>query len=478
MGKKYNICLVSAEAVPFVKVGGMADVVGALYKYLKNKNIQNTYLFLPLYKKIKEKHKIENILPFEVKFFENRVEKGFIVKSKDFPNVYFIKNDDYFNRDEIYGESGTDYPDSLERFSFFSKSVLEALVSLRINIDIFHCHDWHTSLLPLYLKLIYNKSFLKAKTIFTIHNLGYQGIFSADKFPLLGIPWEYFNMDELEFYGKINFMKAGIIHSDKLTTVSPTYAKEILTPEYGHNLDGLLRKYQNKLKGILNGIDYQIWNPAFDPYIQKRYKKYKGKIANKISLQKKLSLNLDEEIPVFGMVTRLTEQKGIDYLTEIMETLMLKDLQIILLGDGEQKYINELSRWQKKFPEKLSFNLGFNEELAHQIYAGSDFFLMPSKFEPCGLGQMISFKYGTIPIARKVGGLVDTIEEYNFETEVGNGFLFEGESRDFLAKIEQALQLFKNKEKLERLVNKVMNLEFSWRASVKEYIKTYNELME
>ncbi|HOL22139.1 MAG TPA: glycogen/starch synthase [bacterium] len=473
--KKKNICLVSAEAVPFVKVGGMADVVGSLYKYLKSR--ENIYLFIPLYKQVKEKYKTENISPLEVRFFESRVENGFLAKSREFPDVYFIGHNKYFDRDELYGPGGKDYPDSAERFSFFSKAVLEAVKVLKINTDIFHCHDWHTALLPLYLKLNYKEPFPKAKTLFTIHNLGYQGVFSIDKFHLLGLPWQYFNMEELEFYGNVNFMKAGIIHSDMLNTVSPNYASEILTPEFGHNLDGLLRKYQYKLKGILNGIDYQVWNPAFDTSIAKRYRSYKSKGENKIAIQKKLSLKVGKDIPIFGMVSRLAEQKGIDYLAEIMGQLLKKNLQVVILGDGDPKYKELISNWQKKMPEKLSFTSGFNEEMAHQIYAGSDFFLMPSRFEPCGLGQLISFKYGTIPVVRKVGGLADTVQEYNIETEEGTGFVFEGGSKELLAKIEEALKLFENKEKMERLVNKILHLDFSWKASVEEYLKTYNELM-
>ncbi|MCM8762649.1 MAG: glycogen synthase [Candidatus Omnitrophica bacterium] len=473
--KKKIISLVSAEAVPFVKVGGMADVVGALYKYLKSR--EKIYLFIPLYKQIKEKYKIETISPVDVRFFESRIENGFLAKSKDFPDVYFIGHSRYFERDEIYGPGGKDYPDSAERFSFFSKAVLEGITTLKIDIDIFHCHDWHTSLLPLYLKLNYKEAFPKAKTLFTIHNLGYQGVFPVEKFHILGIPWQYFNMEELEFYGSVNFMKAGIIHSDMLNTVSPNYAREILTPEFGHNLDGLLKKYQGKLKGILNGIDYQIWNPAFDTYIAKRYRSYKSKIENKVFLQKKLSLKVDKNIPIFGMVSRLAEQKGIDYLIEIMGQLLKNNLQIVILGDGEQKYRDILSLWQKKMPEKISLTSGFNEELAHQIYAGSDFFLMPSRFEPCGLGQLISFKYGTIPIVRKVGGLADTVQNYNINTEEGSGFVFEGGGKEFLAKIEEAIKLFEDKDKMEHLVNKVILLDFSWKASVEKYLNTYNELM-
>lgn len=474
--KKKNICLISAEAVPFVKVGGMADVVGSLYKYLKKE--MNIFLFLPFYRQIAEKnYKTEKLFTFNINF-NSRQENGFVVKSNDFKGVYFIGNEQYFDREDIYGPGGKDYPDNAERFSFFSKGVLEVIKSLKIDMDILHCHDWHTALIPLYLKINYKETFLHSKTLFTIHNLGYQGIFSGDKFHLLGLPWQYFDMEELEFYGNVNFMKAGIIYSDKINTVSPTYAKEILTPEFGHNLDGLLRKYKDKITGILNGIDYQIWNPALDKYIIKRYKNYKSKLENKLYLQKRQKLPVEREIPIFGMVTRLVEQKGIDDLNEIMDKVLSFPLQIVILGDGDPKYKDILTNWQKSKPEKISFTSGFNEELAHQIYAGSDFFLMPSKFEPCGLGQMISFKYGTIPIVRKVGGLADTVENYNFTTEKGTGFVFEGGTNEFLKSIEEAIKLFNDKEKMEKLVSKIMKIDFSWKASVDKYLKIYDELMK
>jgi len=474
--EKKNICLVAAESVPFVKVGGMADVVGALYKYLKSKH--NLYLFLPFYKKIKESYKTEKVGTFDVFFTNDRQEKGFVNKSIDFPGIYFIGNDNYFERDDVYGPDGKDYPDSAERFSFFSKSVLEVMKKFKIDVHIFHCHDWHTALIPLYLKLYYKDVFPIAKTLFTIHNLGYQGVFPVDKFHILGLPWEYFNIDELEFYGNVNFMKSGIIHSEKVNTVSPKYAKEILTPEFGYNLDGLLRKYQNKLTGILNGIDYQIWNPAIDGNIYKKYRGYKNKLENKLALQKRLKIQQGKEIPVFGMISRLVEQKGIDQLLEIMENLLSLPLEIVILGDGEQKYKEALSKWQQDFPKKLSITFAFDDKLAHQIYAGSDFFLMPSKFEPCGLGQMISFKYGTVPIVRKVGGLADTVSNYNFETEEGTGFTFEGGAKEFFLCIENALKVFADKNKMERLVNKIMKLNFSWKTSIEKYLKIYEELME
>jgi len=474
--EKKNICLVAAEAVPFVKVGGMADVVGSLYKYLKGK--QNIFLFLPLYKKIKQSYKIEQITPISVIFSDSRKEEGILTRSTDFPGVYFIRSDKYFDRDELYGPGGKDYPDSAERFSFFAKGVLEAVKVLEIKVDIFHCHDWHTALLPLYLKTSYNSDFPDAKTLFTIHNLGYQGIFNQDKFSALGLPQQYFHMEELEFYGSVNFMKAGIIHSNLISTVSPKYAEEILTDEFGCRLNGLLNKNKEKLIGIINGIDYQLWNPLFDRVIAKKYRGYKTKAENKPYLQKKLGLSVGREIPVFGMVARLVEQKGIDEIIEIMPEVLAHPLQIVILGDGNPQYKEILSNWHKKLPEKISVNFGFNEELAHQIYAGSDFFLMPSRFEPCGLGQLISFKYGTIPIVRNVGGLANTVKNYDFTSGEGTGFTFEQGSGEFLKSIENALNIFKDKKKLEMLVNSIIKLDFSWKVSVNKYLEVYRQITE
>lgn len=472
--QKKNICLASAEAVPFVKVGGMADVVGSLYKYLKGK--QNISLFIPFYKQIKESYKVHLISPLSITFSDIRQEKGVLAESSEYPKVYFIGSERYFDREEIYGPGGKDYPDSAERFSFFTKGVLEAAKILKIGVDIFHCHDWHTALLPLYLEINYRDVFPEAKTLFTIHNLGYQGVFSADKFPLLGLPSQYFHMDEIEFYGRVNFMKAGIIHSDRINTVSPRYAKEILTPEFGCKLDGLLNKYREKLTGIINGIDYQIWNPCFDGFIKKKYRTYKTKSENKVYLQKKLGLTAGKDIPVFGMVARLAEQKGIDDLINIMPQMLSYPLEVVILGDGDPKYKEILTALCKKSPEKISVTFGFNDGLAHQIYAGSDFFLMPSRFEPCGLGQLISFKYGTIPIVRSVGGLADTVKNYDFISGEGTGFTFEGGSNELLKSIENALNLFKDAKRMETLANYVMKLNFSWKSSVNKYLEVYDNL--
>lgn len=472
--EKNNICLVAAEGVPFIKVGGMADVVGSLYKYLKSKH--NISLFLPLYKAIKETFKTETIGEISANFSESRQEKGLLAKSLDYPGVYFVGNEKYFEREEIYGPGVTDYPDNAERFSFFTKGVLESAKILELDVDVFHCHDWHTALLPIYLKEYYRETYPHTKTLYTIHNLGYQGIFTSDKFQILGLPWQYFSMEELEFYGNVNFMKAGIIHSDIINTVSPRYAEEILTENFGHKLDGLLKKQAEKLTGIINGIDYMIWNPSFDDLIAKKYRTYKTKVLNKIFLQKELGLNIGEDIPLFGIVTRLAEQKGIDELADILESVLAKNMELVVLGDGSPVYKEALLAFSRKYPKKIGVNIGFNEELAHRIYAASDFFLMPSKFEPCGLGQLISFKYGTIPIVRKVGGLADTVKNYDFSTKQGTGFTFEGGSSELMKSIEDALILFEDKNSLSSFSENIMKLDFSWKASVEKYLTIYNQL--
>ncbi|MCM8804599.1 MAG: glycogen synthase [Candidatus Omnitrophica bacterium] len=463
-----KIGYVAAECVPFIKVGGLADVVGSLFKIFK----RNSYLFLPLYKKIKEKFKIKEIGEIEIYFTDFRKEKCKIYKTVDFQNVIFIGNDYYFDRDEVYGPEGKDYPDNIERFSFFSRSICEICKYLDIKIDVFHCNDWHTSLLPLYLKLFYNDFKRNTKVVFTIHNIAYQGIFPSEKFSILGLPSEYFSIEGIEFYGDINLMKAGIIYSDIITTVSKKFADEIITPEFGFKLDGLLRKYREKIVGIVNGIDYQIWHPMLDEYIKRKYKTLKGKMINKVYLQEELSLIKKEDIPLFSIVSRLVEQKGIDLIIEKINDLMNKNIQIVILGEGEEKYKEKLSEISLKNPEKFCFIQGFNEKLAHQIYASSDFFLMPSRFEPCGLGQMIALKYGSVPVVRKVGGLYDTVKDYE---ENGWGFTFYKDD-EFIPTIERAISVYNNKNLWERLVKKCMELDFSWKNSSQAYKEIYESL--
>jgi starch synthase len=397
-------------------------------------------------------------------------------------DFYFIANDEYFNRPFFYGTPQGDYPDNAQRFIFFSKAVLASLEELNIKPDVIHCHDWQTALIPLYLKAVdeQNKSFNRARTIFTIHNLGYQGLFNPETFQAIGIPDKYFSMQGIEFYGKVNFLKAGLIFADKLTTVSPTYAQEIQTKEFGFGLEGVLVTRQKDLTGIINGIDYLIWNPLKDKFIQPNYdlKTLTNKQKVKTKLIRELNLNLSSDAPLISFIGRLALQKGIELTINAAKTIIQNNGGLVILGTGEEKYHKMLNDLKSQFPNQLSVILGFNDPLAHRIYAGSDIFLMPSQYEPCGLGQMIAFKYGTIPIGFKTGGLADTIIDRSLEPERGNGFLFGNyDTNAFITKLNEAIRLYNQKGKWLSLVKKAMSLDFSWQTSAQQYFKLYSKLV-
>jgi len=470
-----NIALVSCECFPLVKVGGLADVVGSLLTKLPR--YVNVKLFLPGFSHITQKYDYETLGTFDVFFSNSRTEKASLLKLKDgFSNVYLIENQAYFNRSQLYGESGLDYPDNLERFSFFSKAVLEACKVFGIEVDVFHCNDWQTALVPLYLKVFYGQ--LQSSTVFTIHNLAYQGIFPGSFFCKLGLGGEFFSMDQLEFYGNINIMKAGIIHSNRINTVSPTYAKEILTPEFGCKLDGLLRTREKDISGILNGIDYSIWNPRFDELIFKKYHSRKTKVVNKKHLQSTFSLP-EDNVAVFGFVGRLVEQKGIDIIIDTIERMMDRNFQVVFLGTGELRYEDGVVALTKKYPDRINARIGFDEKLAHQIYAGSDFFLMPSRFEPCGLGQMIALKYGTIPIVRKTGGLADTVMPVDTTKNSGWGFVFENPlPAELELSMRDAMDIYPNETLMDDIFKRAVSLDFSWNRSIPEYVSLYQKAME
>jgi starch synthase len=402
-------------------------------------------------------------------------------------DFYFIANDEYFNRPFFYGTPKGDYPDNAQRFIFFTKAVLESLVELNIKPDVIHCHDWQTALIPLYLKTTdeINQSFAQTMTIFTIHNLGYQGLFNPETFQAIGIPDKYFSMQGIEFYGKVNFLKAGLIFADKLTTVSPTYAQEIQTKEFGFGLEGVLVTRQKDLTGIINGIDYSIWNPAKDKFIKPNYdvKTLTNKPKVKAKLIKELNLNLSPDAPLISFIGRLALQKGIELVIDAIKTIFQtpnsasRIPNFIILGTGEAKYHKMLNDLKSQYPKQLSVTLGFNDPLAHRIYAGSDIFLMPSQYEPCGLGQMIAFKYGTIPIGFKTGGLADTIIDYSGNSQTGNGFLFDTyDTEAFITKLQKAINLYQEKDNWLKLVKKAMELDFSWQTSAQQYFELYSKL--
>ena len=455
-----RIVICASEVVPYAKTGGLADVAGALPLALEAIG-QEVIVVMPRYKAIQD--------PKIQKLNEGISYTTIGNKTK----VYFIENDKYYNRDGLYGDKSGDHKDNLERFSFFCKRALDLLPEINFKADIIHVHDWQAALIPVYLKTLYkDKPFYKnIKTVLTIHNIGYQGLFPKEEFPKLGLDWELFNIDMLEFYGKVNFLKGGVSSCDIINTVSSTYSREIQTKEFGFGLEGILSDRKDKLFGILNGLDYTIWNPETDKFIAKNYSisSIKDKYKNKMELRKICKLPDKKDLPLFGIVSRLAEQKGFDILAEAIEKICNMDLQLVILGTGDLKYHTLLEEMVKKYPQVISLNLKFDDSLAHKIYAGSDIFLMPSKYEPCGLGQLISLRYGTVPLVFKTGGLADTVTK-------DNGFVFDSYNKEELVKtMQKALKSFKNLNKWTELTRRGMQCNFSWDESAKEYLALYEK---
>lgn len=451
-----KILFVSPEVVPFAKTGGLADVAGSLPKALKEIG-HDVRIFMPRYKKVKP----EKFLP-----------------GSEVP-VYFYEDEKYFgSREELYQVKGVDYPDNLERFVAFCQAVPKFLKEIDWKPDIVHGNDWQSALLIAYLKILYKDDpfFKRTATVYSIHNMGYLGLFPKEKFPLTGLGWDEFKPEALEFWDNIALTKAGFVYADVVNTVSETYAKEIQTPEYGHGLDGLLRYRTQDVYGIINGLDYDVWNPATDKSIPRRYSTatLSLKVENKLELQKQNDLPQRKEVPVIGMITRLADQKGFDILAEAIEDIMHEHCQLIILGTGDPKYHELLLKERKKYPVHIGVNLKFDAILAELIYAGSDMFLMPSLYEPCGLGQLISFKYGTIPIVRKTGGLADTVHDFNPKTGEGEGFVFEKySSKALLNAVKRAIETYHKKTLWKPLQEKVMQFDYSWDASAKKYVALY-----
>lgn len=455
-----KIAMCAAEVVPFAKTGGLADVCGALPLALEEQN-QEVIIIMPRYKAIQDSK-------FTITRLKDDISYSVIGKNI---KVYFIENDKYFFRDSLYVDKFGDYKDNLERFSYFCKRALSLLKEINYKADVIHIHDWQASLVPVYLKNLYKSDafYQDMRTILTIHNIGYQGLFPKEEFPKLGLAWSLFGIEGLEFYGKINFLKAGMEFSDIINTVSPTYSKEIQTKEFGFGLEGVLGKRRNSLFGILNGLDYNIWNPQTDKFIAKNFsvKDITNKSKDKEDLQKFCKLPVKKNIPLLGMVSRLVQHKGFDILSVGIEKICKMDLQIVILGTGDLKYHQFLTKIMKKYPKVISLHLKFDDPLAHKIYAGSDIFLMPSQYEPCGLGQLISLRYGTIPLVFKTGGLADTVNK-------DNGFVFDKYSKEELIKtINAAIKAFQDKLAWNQLVQRALECDFSWGKSAKQYIKLY-----
>jgi starch synthase len=397
--------------------------------------------------------------------------------------VYFVGQDDYFDRDGFYGDAEGEFPDNAERFIFFARSVLEICKALDFQPDIIHCNDWQTGLIPCYLKTIFvdDPFFKKTRSVFSIHNLGYQGNFEDHYLPIAHLPWDVFTMEGVEFYGHFSFMKAGLVYADRLATVSKTYSKEILTPENGFGMDGVLRHHQEKLSGILNGADYGEWDPQIDAHIKTRYgpKSLKGKQKCKKSLARKLSLKLTEQTPLLCMVTRLSSQKGIDLLVQNFTELMAQDAALVILASGDDHYETFFNEQNQKYPKQFRFIQGFDEKLAHQIIAGSDLLLMPSLYEPCGLTQMYALRYGTVPVVRRVGGLADTIKAFKSEKNQGTGFLFKSsEEGKWLSLLQKALSFYSRKKVWKSLMLNGMAQDFSWDQAAKQYAHLYRRALK
>ncbi|MEW5758543.1 MAG: glycogen synthase GlgA [Candidatus Omnitrophota bacterium] len=461
-----RVLLISSEMVPFAKTGGLADVCGAIPLYLEKQKVE-VKAVLPFYKHVK------NYFFSKESKLKRVNDEILMTKIGRNVEVYFIENNWYYDRFGLYGETLGDYQDNLARFSYFSIKALELLRIINFRADIVHCHDWQTSLIPVYLKNIYaHDDFYRGiKSVLTIHNLGYQGLFSKDEFPKLGLDWKIFNIDGLEFYDKISFLKGGILFSDKITTVSPTYSKEIQTKELGAGLQGVLLKRDKDLSGIINGLDYSLWNPSRDNLIYNKYgqKSINKKYINKQKLRDECGLK-QIKVPLLGFVGRLAGQKGMDLIASSINELCQLNLQFIFLGTGEDYYHSLLGKISNEYPDRIVSFIKFDNELAHKIYAGCDIFLMPSHYEPCGLGQMISLKYGTLPLVFKTGGLSDTVNK-------DNGFIFDSyDKQSFIQTVKKALLIYNNKLKWRKLVQNAFRYDFSWDKQIKKYIQLYKSI--
>lgn len=485
-----KILYVSSEVEPFAKTGGLADVAGSLPLYLA-KGKDEVAVVQPLYRltklnMAKKGIKAENVI------FDLQVPVGHETKSANihkvfFPGtkvpVYLIENDFYYDRPELYGEKGQDYPDNCARFTFFCRAILEMCKKLKWKPAVINCNDWQSALIPMYLKTLYKNDpfFAKTATVYTIHNMAHLGLFAPAEILTTGLGWEYFNSNNLEFWNKLCLMKAGIIYAELVTTVSQKYSQEIQTEEYGCGLDGLLRTRSADIYGIVNGIDYQYWGPSVDKDIAASFSPddLSGKLLCKKELQKLYKLPTQADIPVLGLISRLSNQKGFDILAASLEKLLKLDLQFVLLGTGDPVYHELFTKMAGKYPKKVGIALRFDSKLSRQIYAGSDMFLMPSKFEPCGLGQMISFAYGTIPIVRATGGLADTVEDYNLKTGKGTGFVFSDYTAEALTDaIKRSLKTFNVPDKWLKMVIKSMNLDYSWDKSAIKYRELYSKAVK
>ena len=478
-----NIAFAASECVPFSKTGGLADVVGALPQALAALGHKVT-VYLPKYRHTKLSNPevvLRSItVPFDDQYRFCSVLDGGKISGAQF---YFIDYPPFFDRDALYGTPAGDYPDNAERFALFSRAVLEASKILGVP-DIYHCHDWQTALIPVLLRTSYadDPVFQSTATVFTIHNMGYQGLFPPDTLPLLMLPWDLFTMDKMEFWGKVNFLKGALGFSDFITTVSRKYSQEIQTAEFGFGLDGVLRARSGTVTGILNGVDYNEWSPEKDKLIVRQYspEHLEGKRECKYDLLRQFGIEnaQNAEMPVIGIVSRFAAQKGFDLIAEVAEDLVRLPVIFTILGSGDKEYQDLFTKLNRQYPEKFALKVAYDNVVAHKIEAGADMFLMPSRYEPSGLNQMYSMKYGTVPIVRATGGLDDSVEQWDAKTGRGTGFKFSPYSGAvLLATVHEAVQACKDKEGWRKLMLNGMKKDFSWTASAREYAKVYEKLV-
>ncbi len=480
-----KILLASSEVYPFSKTGGLADMVGALGRALVNAG-HEAVIVTPLYRGIRENFPGLRRVDwrFDLPLGQRRVQAALWELVRDGEaKVYFVEHNGYFDRAGIYFENHLSYPDNAERFIFFSKCVAHLARYLPWRADILHVHEWQAAMVPALVRQQRAEGWGNApRTCLTIHNLAYQGVFPAEAFALANLPARYFSADGegAEFYGQLNCLKCGIACADSITTVSPRYAREITTEELGCGLDGVLRKYAGKLTGILNGVDYGEWNTTNNPHLFRSYSRDRmaGKVFNKRELQRQLGLPVNEKTPLFGTISRLADQKGVDIQLGALEEMLNSDIQFVQLGSGSPDYERGYRNLAARFPGRISVQFGYDENLAHRIEAGCDFFLMPSRFEPCGLNQMYSLRYGTIPIVRATGGLDDSVIDYVQNPDDANGVKFYEYSSRALAKaIRKALAIFGEPDLLEEYRRNAMQADFSWAKTVGEYVKVYSQTL-
>jgi len=481
-----KVLYVASEAIPFCKTGGLADVAGTLPKALKEAGV-DVRVILPKFSGIGEqfRNNMEHIFDGSINVSWRTKYLGIDKYELDGVIYYFVDNEEYFYRDGYYG-----YDDDAERFSFFSRAVLSCLEAIDFWPDVINANDWHAALVPVLLKLEHqgDERYQNIKTILTIHNLKYQGVFPKTVMDdVLGLDWQYFNNGDLEFYDAVNYMKGGIIYADFVSTVSKTYAQEIQYEYFGEHLDGLLRKRRDDLYGIINGIDYDTFNPATDKHLfvnystgEDKFISFERKCDNKEKLQELLGLPKGRKIPMVSMITRLVAAKGLDLVVRMMDELLQhEDFQFVLLGTGDKVYEDWFKGLAWRFPNKVSANIRFSNELAQRIYASSDIFLMPSNYEPCGIGQLIAMRYGAVPVVRETGGLKDTVQQYDKYAKSGNGFVFSNyNAHEMMYALKRALSTYGSFEVWAQIEYNAMNSDYSWKESAREYKELYEKVMQ